>query len=207
MRNIPMRAVNQPAGQETHYRLNSPLLFGALQSLDPEARLGILDLAPANGQLLAYFSTQHCKFILPGCRDALLALRSTGVEGQPPLAEVIARHLPLLQQETLDVILLWDLPNYLDKAVLSALIAHLVPHVHERSVLHLYLHTRQVMPAHPGEFRLGNDAVVLVELAAPWTATSPMYYQESLHRLVAPFRIERGMLLANGLQEYFLRVK
>jgi len=32
-----------------------------------------------------------------------------------------------------------------------------------------------------------------------------MYYQELLHKLLSPFRIERGMLLANGLQEYILR--
>ena len=34
----------------------------------------------------------------------------------------------------------------------------------------------------------------------------PMYYQERLHKLFAPFRVDRGMLLANGLQEYVMRI-
>jgi len=207
MHSIPMRAVNQPAEQETRYLLNSPLLFGVLQSLDAEALVCVLDLAPVNGQLLEYFSAYHCKLILPGYRDALLALRPPEDESQPPLASVLASELPLPQSAPLDLILLWDLPNYLDKDVLTALITYLLPHVDDHTVLHMYLHTRQRMPSQPGDYRLSPEQAVMVELSALGTATSPKYYQELLHKIVAPFRIARGMLLGNGLQEYILRMK
>lgn len=207
MHTIPMRAVNQSAEQETHYLLNSPLLFGALESLDAEARVCVLDLAPANGQLLDYFSAYHCKLILPGCRDALLALRPPEDESQPPLASVLTSELPLPQYAPLDLILLWDLPNYLDKAVLTALIMHLLAHVAEHTVMHMYLHTRQRMPSQPGDYHLIPKQAVKVELSAPWAATSPKYYQELIHKILAPFRIARGMLLGNGLQEYILRAE
>ena len=72
-----MRAVNQHAEQETRYQLKSPLLFGALQSLDPETRVQVLDLAPANAALLDYFSQFHCKLYLPPLMLQIIALGFT----------------------------------------------------------------------------------------------------------------------------------
>jgi hypothetical protein len=209
MYTIPMRAVNRHTGQETRYNLNSPLLFGVLQALDPETRVDILDLAPANANMLDYFAQSHCKLHLPACRDELLTLRLTEDEVEPPLSRVFETCLPLPDSDNnpLDLLLLWDLPNYLDKQVLSALITYLAPYTGKRTVLHTYIHTRQSMPAQPGDYRLTLEKNVLVDMPAAWTATSPMYYQELLHKILAPFRVERGMLLANGLQEYILRTK
>lgn len=206
---IPMRAVNQAAEQETRYRMNSPLLFGVLQALDPESRVDILDLAPVNADLLEYFSQYHCKLHLPACRDELLTLCIKDDEVDRSLSREFKRSIPLPDSDnnTLDLLLLWDLPNYLDKQVLSALITYLAPYTSKRTVLHTYIHTRQSMPAQPGDYRLTSEKNVLVDMPAAWTAISPMYYQELLHKVFAPFRVERGMLLANGLQEYILRMK
>jgi hypothetical protein len=206
---IPMRAVKPLAEQETRYSMNSPLLFGVLQALDSESRVDILGLTPANADLLDYFSQYHCKLHLPGCRDELLLLRVTDGEENPPWSEVFKKFIPLpnSDNDTLDLVLLWDLPNYLDKPVLSALIAYLAPHVSKRTVLHTYIHTRQSMPAQPGDYSLTREKNVMVEMPAAWNASSPMYYQELLHKIFTPFRVDRGMLLANGLQEYILRMK
>lgn len=204
-----MRAVNRLAEQETRYHLKSPLLFGVLQTLDLESRVDILDLAPANADLLGFFSQYHSKLYLPGCRDTLLTLRQTEDNTDPSFTRAFKQCLPLPDGENraLDLLLLWDLPNYLDKPVLSALITYLLQHVSQRTVLHTYIHTRQTMPSHPGDYRLTLENNVMVDLPAPWTAASPMYYQELLHKVFTPFRVERGMLLANGLQEYVLRIK
>ena len=206
MYTVPMRAVNQHAEQETHYRLKSPLLFGVLQALEPETRVEVLDLAPANADLLDYFSQYHCKLHLPGCRDELLTLGMTDDEANRPLPREFNRLIPLQNggTSTLDIVLLWDLPNYLDKQVLSALITYLTPHVTNHTVLHTYIHTRQTMPEQPGDYRLSLENNVLVDMPAIGNASSPMYYQELLHKVFAPFRVKRGMLLANGLQEYIL---
>lgn len=208
MKSIPMRSVNQPAEQETRYQLNSPLLFGVLHSFATDSCIEVLDLAPANTCLLDYFSQYHCLLHLPGCRDELLAFHFNDEE-EPPIASVLKRCLPMhnSKQGALDILLLWDLPNYLHIGVLSALISHLTRNFSERTVIHTYIHTRQTMPERPGVYTLAQDKHVTVEMQTAWTAKSPMYYQELLHKVFAPFRVDRGMLLANGLQEYILRAQ
>jgi hypothetical protein len=207
MKSVPMRAINQTAEQEARYSLKSPLLFGAVQALAPEMRHEILDLAPANPDTLDFFSQYRCRLHLPGCRDQLLQQRCGDDPEAMPRALPLADYMPWPQDKyvPLDLVLLWDLPNYLDRQTLHELIAYLAPAITPNTVLHVYIHTRQVMPVRPGDYRLSDTQLVLVDAPSPWSATSPMYYQELLHKLLTPFRIDRGMLLANGLQEYILR--
>lgn len=209
MRSVPMRSVNQPAGQETRYRLNSPLLFGVLKAWDPEAHINILDLTPAYPVLLDYFSNYHCRMHLPGCRDELLSLLVQDDQDREILPKKFNQLLPLhnTSSTSLNLILLWDLPNYLDKVLLSALVDYLKPYLDKHCVLHTYIHTRQRMPAQPANFRLTLEHNILVETSADWNTSSPMYYQELLHKVLSPFHVDRGMLLANGLQEYVMRIK
>ena len=202
-----MRAFNRTAEQESHYSLKSPLLFGVLAALDPETHHEFLDLSPANPDSLDFFSQYRCRLHLPGCREQLLQARHCDEPDSMAQALAFEELIPLPEKQyvPLDLVLLWDLPNYLDKQTLQELIEYLKPCVAANTVLHIYIHTRQAMPLSPGEYRLSGEDLVLVEAPSPWSASSPMYYQELLHKLLSPFRIERGMLLANGLQEYILR--
>lgn len=204
-----MRAASLHATQQSCYEMNSPLLFGVLAALEEDVRVGVLDLIPAHAGLLEYFARYHCKLFLPGCRDALCALPADEPEETAKLPGALKQLLLLPPHATpvLDMLLLWDLPNYLQRDVLMALINHLLPYLSPRAVLHTYIHTRQSMPQQPGSFSLTPDEKVSVDLTGQWDRTSPMYYQEILHKLLAPLRVERGMLLANGLQEYILRLK
>ncbi len=203
-----MRAVNQPAEQETSYSLKSPLLFGVLQDLEPDIRIDVLDLNPAYPGILEFFSQYHCKLYLPGSKDQLLAVQPDEEEEDNTLTGKIESCFPLQadRQNAFNLVLLWDLPNYLDQRVLPALIEYLASQADEHTILHSYIHTRQTMPAQPGDYRLTPEQTVRVNLPAPWTASSPAYHQAMLNKLFSPFRVTRGMLLANGLQEYILRL-
>lgn len=203
-----MHAVNRLSEQDSRYLLNSPLLFGSLDTIDPETRIDILDLAPATPELLEYFSPRHCKLYLPGCRESLLNLRMQEEQDEQKLPVIFNRLIPLsgANDKALDIILLWDLPNYLDKQVLTGLIQHLLPRLDRNSVLHTYIHTRQSMPETPAVYRLTCENKLIVDISSAAHTDSPMYYQELLHKVIRPFRVDRGMLLANGLQEYILRV-
>lgn len=202
-----MRSVNQLSEQESRYAFKSPLLFGVLQEMDPEIRHDILDLAPANADTLNYFSQYRCRLLLPGCRDQLLQLGEDAEAAPEPRLFDEYLSWPKNKSVPLDLVLLWDLPNYLDKQTLRGITDYLEPYVTPATVMHIYIHTRQIMPLSPGDYRLGDDQLVHVETASPLSATSPMYHQALLNKLLAPFRIDRGMLLANGLQEYILRAR
>lgn len=207
MHSLSRRAAPLHAAQPSCYDMNSPLLFGALAALGEDARVEVLDLTPAHAGLLEYFTRYHCKLFLPASRTALCQVPASEPEEIEKIPRVLKRLVPIYKQDKaqLDLLLLWDLPNYLNRHVLTGLIAHLLPHLSRHAVLHTYIHTRQSMPQQPGKFSLGSEGKVRVDLSAQWNTPSPMYYQEILHKLLDPFRVQRGMLLANGLQEYVLR--
>jgi hypothetical protein len=207
MKSIPMLAVNQTTEQEARYRFKSPLLFGVLSDLDPEIQCGILDLTPANFNLVEFFNHYRCKLHLPGCRDEILKLAPETTDSRATL-RLLKRCIPLRASDkgTLDILLLWDLANYLKEQTLAALISYLTPYFSEHAIVHAYIHTHQTMPTYPGEYRLSQDNHVIIDNHSSGTMSSPMYYQELLHKVLAPFRVDRGMLLANGLQEYILRI-
>lgn len=204
-----MRAINQGAGQESRYQLNSPLLFAALSALDPDNRVDILDLTPATPEHLAYFHDYATRLELPGCSTTLLEQREEEDLHHQKLDRLFKRLIPIPQgtKKPLDIILLWDLPNYLDKGLLAGLIEFLVPRTDPHTLIHTYIHTRQNMPVQPGKYRLLQENKVLVDINPDWSTSSPMYYQELLHKVFKPFQVERGMLLSNGMQEYTLRTK
>ena len=110
------------------------------------------------------------------------------------------------QSASLNVIFLWDLPNYLDKQVMTGLMEYLSQHMHEKVKLHLYIHTRQKMPASPGVYTIMPEGKIWLENSADATVKSPLYYQETLLTLLHPFKVKRSMLLSSGLQEYILEL-
>lgn len=192
---------------ETGYLMNSPLLFEMLQDLQQAGYYQLLDVMPATPGLLEAFSDQHCKLFLPGCMPELIRMRTSEDDTAQKLQRALRQALGLdgIHNTRLDMLLLWDLPNYLSKPVLSGLIEYLLAHTHHRARLHCYIYTRQLMPASPGVYQFVTGEKIWVEEQSAQTLPSPTYYQEALHKLLAPFVVERSILLSNGLQEYVLR--
>lgn len=194
-----------PAG----YRMNSPLLFQLLQSLAEEGYYQFLDITPATPGLLDYFSQYHCKLYLPGCINELWRMTAEELDTPHKLNRALVGSLGLYRNNKakLDVILLWDLPNYLDKQILSGLIEYLLPHTANTVYLHCYIYTRQEMPASPGRYQFTPENKMWVEHPSEQMIACPAYYQEVLHKLLHPFVVHRSILLSNGLQEYILKIK
>lgn len=190
--------------QEAGYSMNSPLLFKFLEQLPEDGRYEFLDSTPANQGQLDFFHRFHCKLYLPGCHHQLCELNSEVLDTPTKRHRALVKTLGLYKNSkaALDMILLWDLPNYLDKPILSALVEFLLPHLKRQTVMHCYIHTRQSMPAQAGNFRFQNDKID-VEYPTGQSAC-PAYYQEVLHKLMKPFTVQRSILLSNGLQEYIL---
>ena len=187
--------------------MNSPLLFEALEDLSQAGYFQLLDVIPAGPSLLGAFSHYHCKLYLPGCIDALMHLRIGEDDTPQKLQRDLHRALGLYADSgvKLDVLLLWDLPNYLTNPILSALIKYLLPFTSERARLHCYICTCQQMPASPATYQFAGNEKIWVEPESEQTMPAPVHYQEALHRLLAPFVVQRSILLSNGLQEYVLR--
>ena len=191
------------------YLMNSPLLFELLQDVQEAGYFQLLDIMPATAGLVEAFADQHCKLFLPGCLPALTDLQNSEELTEQQLRRRLRNAIGLQKGDNaiLDVLLLWDLPNYLNPVLLSGLIDTLLSHTQHGTRLHCYIHTRASMPAESGVYTFTPGAKIWVEQQTEQSRTSPAYYQEALHKHLAPFVVERSILLSNGLQEYVLRRK
>jgi len=206
---IPLTKVDQQVSQETGFAISSPILFDLLNSLSKQDYHEILDILPANQGVIDSFSRFHCKLYLPGCLKELCAMTPDRHDTPHKLHRALTRALGFYKKQSasLNVIFLWDLPNYLNKPVMRGLIEYLSHHMHENVTLHFYIHTKQQMPASPRGYSILPEGKVWLENSDNATIKSPLYYQEALLTLFHPFKVKRSMLLSSGLQEYILALK
>lgn len=195
------------APPQTGYAMNSPLLFDLLNNWNDERYYEIFDIAPANQQQLDYFSRVHCKLFLPACSERLMAIPINEETQEDEILQELAACIAFRRTEkaNLDLLMLWDLPNYLDPRLLQEWVRFILPHCQSDAVLHMYIQTREKMPELPGRYRFCSGQKVTVENRSTTMAKCPMYYQEALHKILHPFRVKKGILLSNGLQEYLLQ--
>ena len=203
---IPLTKFEQQFNQESGLEVNSPILFELLNIFQQENYYEILDVFPASQSIVDSFSDFHCKLYLPGCGNELYAMKSDQYDTPNKLHRAFVTQFGFYKKHrsSLNVILLWDLPNYLDKQIMTALVDYLIDHVNEEVKLHFYIHTRQQMPSSPGVYSILPGAKVWLENNAESTIKSPLYFQESLQTLFQPFKVIRSMQLSSGLQEYIL---
>lgn len=205
---IPLTKVNQQVSQDTGFAISSPLLFDLLNSLSKEEYQEILDILPASQGVIDSFSNYYCKLYLPGCLKELCEMTSVNYDTANKLYHAFSRQLGFYENRSasLKVIFLWDLPNYLDKQIMGGLVKYLSQHMHESVKLHLYIHTKQQMPASPGSYSIMPEGKVWLENSGDATVKSPLFFQEALQTLLYPFKVKRSMLLSSGLQEYILEL-
>ena len=205
---IPLTKVDQQISQETGSAISSPILFDLLNSLSKEEYQEILDILPAQQTFIDSFSRFHCKLYLPGCLQELCEMTSVKYDTANKLHRAFTRTLGFYKKRraSLKVIFLWDLPNYLDKQVMTGLIEYLSQHMHDKVKLHFYIHIKQQMPASPGVYSIIPEEKIWLKNSSDATVNSPLYFQEAIQTLMHPFKVKRSMLLSGGLQEYILEL-
>ena len=205
----PLTKFDQQFSQENGFEINSPILFELLNSLPQENYYEILDVLPARQAIVDSFSDFHCKLFLPGCMNELYAMTVDQYDTENKIHRALVKQFGFYkkQRASLNVILLWDLPNYLDKQVMTGLVEYLSEHVHEQVKLHFYIHTKQQMPSSPGVYSVLPGGKVCLENSDDTTIKCPRYYKESLQTLFQPFKVKRSMQLSSGLQEYIMTFK
>jgi|GEM_PF-2436148 len=205
----PITRIDHQVSWEAGFTMRSPILSDLLNSLSSEEYLEVLDIIPANQGVIDAFSGLNCKLHLPGCLAGLSEITTQKYDTPTKLHRAFTRLFGFYkrQRASLNVILLWDLPNYLEKPVMSALINYLSEHLHDSARLHFYIHTKHLIPASPGRYTIEPGGEVFSQNSDDKMVESPLYFQEALQTLMQPFMVKRSMLLSGGLQEYVLEQK
>lgn len=184
----------------------SPLFRDVTDRFSRSKRRVILEPGQTSEGMLSLMAGKRCRLLVA---DAMLALDA--LSGQSSDADYLKQRVTALLPdgggEPIDAFLCWDLLNYLSPPLLGALAARLIEIMAPTGIVHAYIHAgHAMMPAHPQRYALiGADHAVCV---SPDTANRkiPRYSAWDLEKHGKGLRVERSVMLRNGLQEYILRL-
>ncbi len=183
---------------------NAPLWRLAIEELDPEQRCVVLDLGPAVPETVQLLSAYRCRLQIADIADALATIAAA--EDTKARMTACATALGPPAPEPLDLVLCWDLWNYLPPTAFAALMHAVAARCRPGARVHgLVVYSEPQMPATPGRFRPQPGGQLLWDVSIAETCAAPRYSPEQLGDALADFRHERGMLLSNGLQEFLYR--
>lgn len=159
----------------------------------------ILDLGPASGGNVRFFSRFAGKLLIGDLHDEIRDGRFD------PSTREHATALPWRndgENPPLDLILAWDLFNYLELAHLRAFIRSLSRCCVEDTLLFALIWTRKEMPAAPQRFTIVGPDAIRYESMTDSRRPCPQYREPDLTRAMPGFQVETTFLLRNGVQEY-----
>lgn len=185
--------------------LNAPLFASLVERLDEERRCVILDLGPARTETCALFGRFRCRLDIADLAQNVEELNN---EPEPELLPAKAESvLPRRRDEAADLILCWDLLNYLSRPALAAVMAQVAERGRPGTLVHaLIVYSSKKMTREPGCF-VPLDSQRLAKLnTLPEERDAPRYSPEDLAHCLPAYTVERGRLLRNGMQEFLFRL-
>jgi len=184
--------------------VNAPLFRRLVESLSEERRLVVLDLGPVRPETVALLTPFRCRLEIADLADDLPALDAeTEFNALRDRAEDL---LPIARREPVDIVLCWDLLNYLQRPALTALAERLAARMRPGGFAHLLItYSGTTMPAKPSRFAAFADGRFIEMPVTEARRPAPRYTPEDLGRCLKGFRSESAMLLRNGMQEFLFR--
>jgi hypothetical protein len=196
------RRAPEPKESLAHRSLALPQL---LRGLHPEAHPSLLDLGMAVGPNLEFLSRYSCRVRIVDLYRSLLA---EPAESREPDAfpALLVRLLPLEAGEHFDIILAWDLLNYLRADQTTALMTWLTPACTARTIVFALISTQRQIPNAPLRYRILDEHHMAWEGAAVATRPSPRFTQLQMQRMTPGFSVKSSYILRNGIQECLLQM-
>lgn len=206
MTSATLTSTSQTVRQNGEASFPSPLFREIASRFDDTTRRVILEPGATSEGMLQLLEGKRCRLLVA---DAALTLSTLGdsPEEVDSLQQRINASLFDPGDEKVDTVLCWDLLNYLAPAVLASFAARLTEIMAPQGVVHAYIHTAPSMiPARPQRYTaLDAETVLRLDHDAA-ERKAPRYSARDLEKHGIGLRVERSVLLRNGMQEYLLRV-
>jgi Methyltransferase domain len=186
------------AEPEIHRSLGLAALF---EELRRGGKRQILDLGPAIGSNVEFLSQFGCKIYIEDL-FAALATREGGGDGEEAGPQFFAEFLPMSEPASFDLVLAWDIFNYLTRKELGHFIRHLSQFCHPGTVVFSLISILKTIPAQPIRFRIVDEQRLLYETRTAATRPAPRYAPSEMNEAMRGFRVDRSYLLRHGIQEY-----
>jgi len=179
-----------------------------MAGLDATGRHVVLDLGAASTAMLALLGRSRCRVEVADLAYFGGIDRLKTHEPGPVLSEAAESLLPKrLADEAIDMVLCWDLPNYLTLNGLAALMDVISNRARPGALAHaLIFYAERDMQEHPGRFVPTADGDLIDHSAPSAAIAAPRYSPEDLGKSMGRFEIDRVRLLSNGMQEFLFRL-
>ena len=123
------------------------------------------------------------------------------------LRQTVETLLPRRGTEGIDIVLCWDLINYLSAPALTAVMEGIAARCKSGALAHgLVYYSMRTMPQQPGCFVPVDDQRLINKALPGPERPAPRYSPEDLARCMPRYTVERGRLLRNGMQEFLFRL-
>ncbi len=172
-----------------------------LRGLPTDRKHSVLDLGPASSGNVAFFSSYSCRLYIADLYYTLQQRSGRPPEQSVPFDRELSASLP---DGCFDVILCWDLVNYLTGAQMEVLGRNLATRSRPGSRLFVLVAPHGEIPNLPRRFEILNPDSVLYSSRSSGRRPAPGYREPELNRWLAPFTVESSYLLRHGMQEYIL---
>jgi len=184
--------------------VNAPLFRRLLESLSEERRSVVLDLGSARPEVVALLTPFRCRLNIADIADGLSDLDAE--PEQALLREKVDALLPPAGKEPADIVLCWDLLNFLQRPALTVLMAAVAERMRPGGFAHvLIVYSGTRMPARPSQFSPLPDGRLIETVTTDAQRNAPRYSSEDLRLSLRGFTAESVMLLKNGMQEFLFR--
>ena len=181
------------------------LALGTLfRQLRRDRKYHILDLGPAVGDNINFLSRFPCRIRVEDLHYTLGGFDYLSQAGKVDYEAVFQYLLPYEKSTRFDIILAWDLFNYMEFVEVQFLMRHLAKFCHPGTVLFTMISTVKNIPEKPGYYKIVDDSNVIYHSRSTVLRPCPRYHDVDLKQLMPTFRVYNSYLLRNGMKEYLL---
>lgn len=176
----------------------SPLLGELLERFEPGRGLRVLDLGPASCRNLEHYSVFASVVRFADLRAAVVPSEAPDPDDRS-FGEKLDVLLPLTDR-AFDLVLAWDLLNYLDGDRAPRLVRHLAAVATPGARLHALVVTAQSLSAEPLSYQIVSAGEVTYGPGCR-PVPAPQLPPARVERWLEPFRVSRSVVLRHGVRE------
>jgi hypothetical protein len=171
-----------------------------LRSIQDDRKYFILDLGQPLGINVEFWSRYRCRLYI---EDFYRGYKAKAAPGSEVSREAIFADLLRFSEETsFDIILAWDLFNYLAPEEIEMLVLRLSRWCRAGTLLFSLISSLPLIPAEPTDFRILDSERMIYDTRTHETRPCPRYHPRDIAKFVARFEVSVSFLLRHGIQEY-----
>jgi len=178
----------------------SPTLKVLVSRLSSEVPHHVLDLGGASGANVEFFARFSSRLQIVDLPDALASQELRALLTVNPAA-AFRRLLPP-PSGPFDVVLAWDLLNYLTREQCGRLAVYLEDVCGRDALVLAFVSTSREMSAAPLVFKIVDAQTLLLQPRTPAVRSSPLLAPAEVEHLMTGFAVVQSVLMRHGIREY-----